>query len=134
VIPGYDVSVRNPERAATTTTTPCVSTFELLTQNDQRTITMDDTALEPLENALAEWEGHNIKLSVNESPELDELVDIDLAQCLGKADGARFPHRKLSAPEVDEKVRDFRKKYIFALHTVPKFDTLTFRHSDISPK
>jgi hypothetical protein len=95
---------------------------------------MDDTALEPLENALAEWEGHNIKLSVNESPELDELVDIDLAQCLGKADGARFPHRKLSAPKVDEKVRDFRKKDIFALHTVPKFDTLTFRHSDISPK
>jgi hypothetical protein len=59
---------------------------------------MDDTACETLQNALShhnEWEGQNIMLSVNQSPDLDELADVDLAQCLGKAHGARLQHEKL---------------------------------------
>jgi hypothetical protein len=50
---------------------------------------MDNTASESLETALAhhdEWERQSFKLSVQESPELDELVDADLAQrSAGKA-------------------------------------------------
>jgi hypothetical protein len=67
-----------------------------LTQADNNN--MDDTAYETLQNALShhnEWEGQNIMLSVNQSPDLDELADVDLAQCLGKAHGARLQHEKL---------------------------------------
>jgi hypothetical protein len=56
---------------------------------------MDNAAFVSLETALAhhnEWEGQSFKLSVHESPEMNELVDADLAQCpAGKApDGTRF--------------------------------------------
>jgi hypothetical protein len=58
---------------------------------------MDNTTLESLENAVAhhnEWEGQNIMLSVNESPEPGDelLLEIDLAQCIGTSEGRRFKH------------------------------------------
>ena len=62
-----------------------------------------------MQNALAhhnEWKGHNIEISVNESPELDELVVIDLAECIGKADRARIHHVNVLQLLAD-KVRDF---------------------------
>jgi hypothetical protein len=49
---------------------------------------MEDTAFESLENALAhhnEWVGQSIKLSVHETPEVDELVEVDLAESIGKS-------------------------------------------------
>jgi len=60
---------------------------------------MDQNAFESLEAALAphkEWEASNIKLSVHESHEVDELVEVDLApQCLGKANESYFRHNNL---------------------------------------
>jgi hypothetical protein len=85
---------------------------------------MDDTAYETLQNALShhnEWEGQNIMLSVNQSPDLDELADVDLAQCLGKAHGARLQHEKLGD-----------KVHVNLCSDITACSTLTFRHSDIS--
>ena len=96
-----------------------------------RTTTMDDTdtAFEEstgVQNALAhhnEWKGHNIEISVNESPELDELVDIDLAECIGKSNGARIRHTNTSRLVAGGMVRHFMERH---------YSTLTFRHSDIA--
>jgi hypothetical protein len=83
------------------------------------------TACEILQSALShhnEWEGHNIMLSVNQSPDPDELADVDLAQCLlDKANGACLRHDNL-----DNKVR------VILCLDLTACSTLTFRHSDIS--
>jgi hypothetical protein len=90
---------------------------------------MDDTTFGTLENAVVhhnEWEGRDIILSVHESPELDELVDVDLAQCISQGDGKRGRHTAITnfADFGDDKVRDI---LIFR-----GFDLLRFRRFDVS--
>jgi hypothetical protein len=90
---------------------------------------MDDTTFGTLENAVVhhnEWEGRDIILSVHESPELDELVDVDLAQCISQGDGKRGRHTAITnfADFGDDKVRDM---LIFR-----GFDILRFRCFDVS--
>jgi hypothetical protein len=98
---------------------------------------MDDTTFESLQQALAhhnEWDGQNIILSVNESPELEELVDIDLAQCIGNANKLLTPHSKAPNPSFSHMVRVFMKRpFRYSdISIFRHFDILTFRYSDIS--
>jgi hypothetical protein len=121
------------------------------TNNKGKPSTMDDTTFQSLQEALAhhnEWDGRNIILSVNESPpELEELVEIDLAQCIGNANKQHTPHSKASQPFFSHMVRVFMKRpfryfdiSIFDISTFrysytsvfPHFDMPTFRYSDIS--
>ena len=71
---------------------------------------MEDTVFESLENALAhhnQWVGQSIIISVHQSLEVDELVDVDLAECIGKSK----EYVKHSLPlELGDKVR---RNYIF---------------------
>ena len=92
---------------------------------------MDENAFESLEAALAphkEWEASNIKLSVHESHELDELVDVDLAQCLGKANGSYFRHNNLIP--LSHQVRNFRFRLfndlLFSCFDISSFDISSF--------
>jgi hypothetical protein len=75
---------------------------------------MDDTTGSTLESSLQkapahhnEWKAQSIILSVNESPDNDELVDIDLAQCIGNANKQLPPHSKAPNPSFYRTVRDF---------------------------
>jgi hypothetical protein len=120
------------------------------TNNKGKPSTMDDTTFQSLQEALAhhnEWDGRNIILSVNESPELEELVEIDLAQCIGNANKQHTPHSKASQPFFSHMVRVFMKRpfryfdiSIFDISTFrysytsvfPHFDMPTFRYADIS--
>jgi hypothetical protein len=86
---------------------------------------MDDSAFEALDNALShnnEWRGHNIQLSVNESPELEELLDVDLAQCIGKAEKKYVAHSK--PWKLNNQVSDCMSRLA---------DNVTIGHPDITP-
>jgi hypothetical protein len=76
---------------------------------DDTTGTLEESS--SLQKAAAhhnEWEAQNIKISVNESPDNDELVDIDLAQCLGHNNNRSRPsHSRASDPSFSRTVRDF---------------------------
>jgi hypothetical protein len=93
----------------------------------QQTTNMDDNAFESLENALVhhnEWVGQNIKLAVDGSPEVDQLVDADLAECFGKSSHC-FKHNMPSEPA--DKVRCICI-WRHATWTFRHFNILTFRH------
>jgi hypothetical protein len=129
---------------------PCPELQFLKSNNKGKPSTMDDATFQSLQEALAhhnEWDGRNIMLSVNESPELEELVEIDLAQCIGNANNQLTPHSKASQPSFSHMVRVFMKRpfQCFDISTFdistfrhsytsvfPHFDVPTFRHSDIS--
>jgi hypothetical protein len=98
---------------------------------------MDDTTFGTLENAVVhhnEWEGRDIILSVHESPELDELVDVDLAQCISQGDGKRGRHTAITnfADFGDDKVRDMLIFRGFDILRFRCFDVSMFRCFDVS--
>jgi hypothetical protein len=98
---------------------------------------MDDTTFGTLENAVVhhnEWEGRDIILSVHESPELDELVDVDLAQCISQGDGKRGRHTAITnfADFGDDKVGDMLIFRGFDISMFRCFDVSMFRCFDVS--
>jgi hypothetical protein len=92
------------------------------------TTTMDDTTFESLQNTLShhnEWEGHGMNISVNEFPELEELLEIAWATCIDHGNKAITCH---------DQMQNVLMRCVNSCRGMVGFchlDILTFQRSDI---